>query len=98
MAPCSLSWSTGSAGGGQGQPLSQLVLQPSQVGHDTLLVAGDKGVSDWGAAAAAALAQVVDFLESVDWCLDSFHPRLELKCQVQRIVPRLVQVASREMV
>src|SRR3989442_10785796 len=42
----------------------------------------------------AALTQMVDFLETVDRCGDSFHPRLELKSQVQGVVSRLVQVAA----
>src|SRR5947209_14053091 len=42
----------------------------------------------------AALTQMVDLLESVHRCRDSFHARLELKCQVQGIVSRLVQVPA----
>ena len=37
---------------------------------------------------------MVDFLESVDRCRDSFHPCLELEGQVQGVVSRLVQVAA----
>src|SRR5207245_2742781 len=47
-----------------------------------------------GDPAVAPLTEVVDFLESVDRCRDSFHSSLELKGQVQGIVSRLVQVTA----
>src|ERR1700694_4072649 len=40
------------------------------------------------------LAQVVNLLGPIDRCRGSLHSRLELKSQVQGVVPRLVQVAA----